>query len=398
MLDRSAANDVPAIDRVVVESSGLHVHWTDGRRSHFHSVWLRDNCGCQSCRVAQSGERLLFTADIPEDLAACDARVCESGNLSITWNDGHLSRFDRRWLAQFDYSSNSPASQDQQSTLWGAGVRLPEFEHADLMESNERLLEYLDALHAYGVAIVRKAPPVAGEVVRFAECIGVIRTVAFGTVHDVLNDPNGYNVAHTAHELKPHSDLASYSWPPSLQLLHYLSNEVSGGETILVDGWNVLSTLRHEHPQEYELLSSVSVPFKIFSATDDTYAVEPIIQHHPDGRVRIFRYSNQTLQPLQIHSELVEPFYEAYRKLGRLVSDDRFRVTIKAQSGDLMTIHNHRVLHGRRAYDPASGRRHLQDLYMEWDDVMSKRRVLRGHLPPQAWPTEDVETQSSARD
>lgn len=398
MLDRSAANDVPAIDRVTVEASGVRIHWTDGRRSHFHCVWLRDNCGCQSCRVVQSGERLLFTADIPEDLAASDACLCESGNLSITWNDGHLSRFDRRWLAQFDYSSNLPASENQESTLWGAGVRLPEFEHPELMNSNERLLEYLDALHAYGAAIVRKTPPVAGEVVRFAKCIGIIRTVAFGTVHDVSNDPSGYNVAHTAHELKPHSDLASYSWPPSLQLLHYLSNEVSGGETILVDGWSVLSTLRSEHPQDYELLSSVSVPFKIYSATDDTYAVEPIIQHHSDGRVRIFRYSNQTLQPLQISSDMVEPFYEAYRKLGRLVSDDRFRVTIKAQSGDLMTIHNHRVLHGRRAYDPASGRRHLQDLYMEWDDVMSKRRVLRGHLPPQAWPTEDVETQSSARD
>jgi len=391
MLDKSLTDDGPTIDEISSADRGVCIHWSDGSRSYFHSVWLRDNCGCQWCRVIQSGERLVYTADIPEELGVTAASVSEIGHLRIAWNDGHLSLFSRTWLRHFDYSIDAPASRDADHTLWGAGLRLPEFDHGALMTSTERLLEYLDALHAYGAAIVKNAPPVEGEVVRFAESLGTIRTVAFGTVHDVMNDPDGYNVAHTAHELKPHSDLASYSWPPSLQLLHYLSNEVTGGETVLVDGWNVLSVLRSDCPEDYELLSTVAVPFKIYSATDDTYSVEPIIQHHADGRIRIFRYSNQTVQPLRVHPDLVEPFYRAYRKLGRLVSDDRFRVTVKAQRGDMLTIHNHRILHGRLAYDPGSGRRHLQDLYMEWDDVMSKRRVLRGHLPLQAWPTEDPE-------
>jgi len=68
------------------------------------------------------------------------------------------------------------------------------------------------------------------------------------------------------------------------------------------------------------------------------------------------------------------------------VDDRRFRVTIKAEAGDMLTVHNHRVPHGRLAYDPSSDHRHLQDLYMEWDDVMAKRRVLKGHLPREAWP------------
>ena len=398
MLERSRVLGCPTIDEVSVDESGVRVHWSDGARSRFHSVWLRDNCGCRSCRVVQSGERLLFTADIPENISVSEASISAPGHLAITWNDGHRSLFDRAWLRHFDYSSATPPSRDSEPVLWDAGVRLPEFEHAALTESGDRLLEYLDALHAYGAAVVKNSPPVEGEVVRFAEHIGIVRTVAFGTVHDVMNDPHGYNVAHTAHELKPHSDLASYSWPPSMQLLHYLANEVRGGETVLVDGWNVLSALRSESPKDYALLSSVSVPFKIYSATDDTYAEEPIIQHHPDGRIRIFRYSNQTVQPLRIHPDRVESFYRAYRKLGRLVSDARFRVTLKAASGDMLTIHNHRVLHGRLSYDPASGRRHLQDLYMEWDDVMSKRRVLRGHLPMESWPAADPGAQPGLRD
>jgi gamma-butyrobetaine dioxygenase len=333
-----------------------------------------------------SGERLLYTADIPDDLRVVDAFICNVGHLNIDWSDGHRSIFVQNWLAEYDYSTSSHQHRTDQPSLWGRSVRLPEFDHGALMASTAILLEYLDAVHAYGAAIVKNTPPIDGEVVRFAKEIGVIRTVAFGMVHDVLNSPDGYNVAHTALELKPHSDLASYTWPPSFQLLHYLLNAVTGGETILVDGWNVLAVLKQDDPEGYDLLASVPVPFKIFSITHDTYAEEPIIQLHPDGRIRVFRFSNQTAQPLQIHPELVEPFYKAYKRLGQLISDDRFRVKIKAQSGDMLTIHNHRVLHGRLAYDSSSGNRHLQDLYMEWDDVMAKRRVLRGHIPIKAWP------------
>ena len=376
----------PTIAKVAIEPRGVGVHWNDGWLSHFHSIWLRDNCGCDECRVVQSGERLLYTADIADDPGVSDASIDDAGHLFIRWNDGHLSIFDRVWLAEHDYSRSTKLSSGEKTTLWDGTTRLPEFDHDALAVSQADLLEFLDALHERGAVIVKHTPAVGGEVVRFAETIGTVRTVAFGTVHDVINNPTGYNVAHTALELKPHTDLASYTWPPSLQLLHYLSNAVTGGETVLVDGWNVLAALKRESSENYELLSSVPVPFKIYSATDDTYAVEPIIQHHPDGRIRVFRYSNQTMQPLRIPSELVEPFYEAYRHLGRLISDERFRVAIKAQSGDLLAIHNHRVLHGRLAYDPSSGTRHLQDLYMEWDDVMAKRRVLRGHQPREAWP------------
>ena len=350
--------------QVSVEHPVVSIQWDDGGRSRFHAIWLRDNCGCGECRVA--------------------------GGLDVSFSDGHRSKFSRKWLLHYDCPADSARHDADQPLLWGQNVRLPEFDHGALMASPSALLEYLDAVHVYGAAVVRNTPAVEGEVVRFAKAIGIIREVAFGTVHDVVNNPEGYNVAHTELELKPHSDLASYSWPPSFQLLHYLLNEVTGGETILVDGWSVLAELQREDPESYDLLARVPVAFKIFSATHDTYAEEPIVQLHPDGRVRVFRFSNQTAQPLRISPETVEPFYRAYKKLGRLILEDRFGVKIKALSGDMVTIHNHRILHGRTAYDPRSGDRHLQDLYMEWDDVMAKRRLLRGHLPLEAWPRKEA--------
>ncbi|TVR36778.1 MAG: hypothetical protein EA388_02855 [Nitriliruptor sp.] len=70
-----------------------------------------------------------------------------------------------------------------------------------------------------------------------------------------------------------------------------------------------------------------------------------------------------------------------------MVDDARYKALFRCTDGDLITVHSHRVLHGRLAYDPTSGARHLQDVYMEWDDLMARRRVLRReHLPMTAHP------------
>jgi len=78
-----------------------------------------------------------------------------------------------------------------------------------------------------------------------------------------------------------------------------------------------------------------------------------------------------------VSADLVEPFYAAYRRLGAMIDSSAYRVVFKAADGDVLTLHGHRVLHGRLPFDPVSGARHLQDVYMEWDDLMARRRVLR---------------------
>ncbi len=86
-------------------------------------------------------------------------------------------------------------------------------------------------------------------------------------------------------------------------------------------------------------------------------------------------------------ADQVDPFYATYRRLGRMLDDPAYRVEFRTKGGDLVTVHGHRVLHGRKAFDPASGARHLQDGYMEWDDLMARRRVLRDeHQPLPATP------------
>ena len=104
--------------------------------------------------------------------------------------------------------------------------------------------------------------------------------------------------------------------------------------------------------------------------------------------------ASRTSSPNRVRApfDQVEAFYAAYRTLGRIIDSGRYRATFKSADGDLLTVHAHRVLHGRLAYDPASGARHLQNVYMEFDDLTARRRVLRGeHKPLPAQPLDAAE-------
>jgi gamma-butyrobetaine dioxygenase len=370
---------------VALEASWLGVPVT-GEVLRFHYVWLRDNCWCGECRVAQSAERQLYTADIPDDIAALSASLDGDGTLRVAWNDGHSSLYSSSWLRCHDYSEQARTARRHEPRLWDSTLpSVPTFGYDEVLDTTRGQLAYLDAVRDYGVAVVRGVPPAPGEVERFAERVGHVRETAFERIHNVRHDPTGYSVAHTPAELKPHTDLPSYQWPPSVQLLHFLVNEATGGETTVTDGWAVLGDLRRESPEAFATLCRVPVRWQVFSDDEDTAATAPLVQLDSEGRIRTFRFSNHLAQPLDVPFDDVPAFYAAYRRLGRVIASGRYRVAFKAADGDLLTVHGHRVLHGRLSFDPASGARHLQDVYMEYDDLMARRRVLLGiHKPKPA--------------
>ena len=333
---------------------------------------------------AQSSERKLFTADIHEAVAPVSVDYDPELGLDVLWNDGRACTYAPDWLRRHDYS-DEPTRRARRftPTLWdGKASGPPRVAHTDVAGTTSGQLAYLDALREFGAVVVTGVPSLDGEVERFAEVFGPVRELAFERVHNVRLDPAGYNVAHTPVELKPHTDLPSYHWPPSIQLLHFVINEATGGESTVTDGWKVAEDLRRRDPAAFEVLARVQVGFQLFSRTEDTAASAPLIQLDPAGRVRVFRFSNQLATPLRASYDDVGAFYRAYRLLGRMIDGPDYKVAFKARTGDLLTVHGHRVMHGRLAFDPASGGRHLQDVYMEFDDLMARRRVLLGHHIP----------------
>jgi gamma-butyrobetaine dioxygenase len=78
--------------------------------------------------------------------------------------------------------------------------------------------------------------------------------------------------------------------------------------------------------------------------------------------------------------DLVAPWYAAYRKFADILKRPEMELVFRLGPGDLVVMMNERALHGRTAFDPSLGRRHLQGCYIDKDGIESRRRVLRRQL------------------
>lgn len=351
--------------------------------AEFHYSWLRDNCQCHECYHPDTTERVLISSEIPLNLRAQTAEI-EGDWLKIVWNDhGHKSAYQLTWLADHSYSQRTflgdPAAGE--TITWGRELQqqIPTFGYQQLYADSNQLLTFCQAIRDYGLCIVRDAPSVEGEIERFAEFIACVRETIYDRLHNVRASPgeyNAYNVASTTLELKPHTDMPNYNNPPGVQMFHFIVNDSIGGESTAVDGARVAEQLKAQDPDAFDLLANTPISFRMFSDRGDVINNNPLLTLSVNGELRVFRFSNQLAQPVNLPVDKMEAFYLAYRKLGKLVEAPENKLEFRLNTGDIMVTNNLRVMHGRNAYDPSSGERHLQLSYMDFDDVLSRIRML----------------------
>jgi gamma-butyrobetaine dioxygenase len=359
---------------VSIGSDAVRVCWTDGTVSRLPFLWLRDNCGCDECRVAQTSEKRFMVADVAVDLRPADVTLL-GNSLQIAWPDGHLTRYLGSEIRALETQQTDPW------TPWSSDFRPRRTEFRPFLEDDTVAAAAIENFIEYGAMVLTAAPTEAGTLEMLAPRLGPLREVLFARIHDVEVDPAGYNVAHTPMALPPHNDFASYSWPPSVQALHMLANETPGGESVIVDGWRIVGELCAEHPGHFEALCAMPVPFREFDADNETFATAPMIQLDSDGEVAAFRFSNQLMQAIPPNRPGVADFYRAYHELCRRVTAASAKAVFRLEAGQILIVASHRVLHAREAFEP-TGRRHLQDAYFEYDNVRNHLVVLRRRGEP----------------
>jgi gamma-butyrobetaine dioxygenase len=337
--------------------------------SRLNFLWLRDNCDCSECRVVQTGEKRFMLSEVPADIAPL-AMSLDGNRLVLVWPDGHQTVYNRELI------ETSYARAGEGWTPWDSGFSPSRYRFRVFLQDDSiasaAITEFLDK----GAIILQQAPLQPGTLESLSPRLGPIREVLFARIHDVKVDPRGYNVAHTSDALPPHNDFASYSWPPSVQALHMLVNEAAGGESVIVDGWNVLNTLREHHPRYFRALCDVPVPFREFDDDNETRAVAPVVCCDGSGKILSLRFSNQLMQMPDPTHPGVADFYRAYHALCSLLTADDAKARFRLDAGDILVVAAHRVLHGREAFE-AAGRRHLQDAYFELDNVRNHLVVLK---------------------
>ena len=352
--------------------------------TRFHYVWLRDNCHCSECRHPDTKERILATASIPTTIAPTQAEIGETA-LTVVWNDQqHVSEYPLQWLLAHDYATAPPETDvaKPKVKLWGRELQaeIPRFDYQTLHSDESAMLAWCEAVRDIGLTVVENAPLVEGEIERFAETVAVVRETIYDRLHNVRATPgeyNAYNVASTTLELKPHTDMPNYNNPPGVQMFHFLVNESEGGESTAVDGFKVAADLLARDPQAYQTLATTPVEFRMFSSRGDIQSSNPLLTLDHSGELNVFRFSNQLAQPARISAEQMSEFYRAYQLLGQMIEDPSYKIEFRMKTGDIMVTNNLRVLHGRNSYDANSGARHLQLSYMDFDDVLSRIRMLK---------------------
>ncbi|NER37939.1 MAG: DUF971 domain-containing protein [Oscillatoria sp. SIO1A7] len=367
----AANNPRISVRKIITEKDLLQVEWADGYRSQFHYLWLRDNCpSVPRINGQRNVDPLIFAAE-PYPKKVC---INQEKKIAIVWaNDGHVSKFEPVWLRKHDYSNGTQAKW--QPKLWGSEKvsSLAKADYSDILQDEAKLRNWLLSLRDDGIAVLENVPIEPDTVLEVAAHLGSLRETYWGKITNVKSVNNPVSPSFTNLTILPHTDLTYFDDPAAYLLLHYLQISNTGGEVTIVDGFKIAEVLRQEAPEKFKLLSSLPVKFRVQFTDADLSAEGEIIRLDCLGKVKSIRFSCRSIQPFNFPSEAIKPYYEAYCTFAQMCNSDEYIMRVKVNSGDLLILDNHRVLHGRTEY---SGERWVQIACIERTELLSRLSVL----------------------
>jgi len=365
-----------------VQGEFVRVYWPDGAELGCHRFWLRENAVGQGGVDPATREGIMDPAALVDALAVQALTITGSGDLSILWSpDGVESRYHAGWLRHIAEGQHHPSSWLPQPTIWTQlELPAPPRCHAlDVLSDDAELARMLNQLLQYGVCLLTDAPSEPGFLERLAARIGPIRDSNFGLLWDVradvdlAGDAKTNTTANTGFRLGPHTDLPTREIPPGFQFLHCLVNAAEGGESTLTDGAALVRELKATAPADFELLSTCNWIFFNRGPGIDHRWTAPIIDFRVGAELPTIRAFYPVRAFPDMPEDRVADAYNALRHFHRLADDPRFELTFRLEPGDIMCFDNRRIMHGRKAFS-GNGGRHLQGIYIDRDEILSRAR------------------------
>ncbi|CAD7077504.1 unnamed protein product [Hermetia illucens] len=370
-----------------IESQYVRVNH-DEKSMKFPQIWLRDNCCCPECFHEGTQSRIY---KFKVGVRAERVQALDDKSVQIEWNDRHTSVYNLKWLGERDFSpENRQKYIDEfyrlKHVFWGKEdfkKECKEFEFDEVMGTNEGLRKWMEALAIYGVALINNSPKEKTTARRLADRVGFIRKTHYGEEFSVMSKPDAKNYAYLSAPLPLHTDLPYYEYKPGLNLLHcFTQSESSGGQSLTADAFYVAERLKQKDPKSYEILTKVPVDWNDIGSEgggEGFHSIyrSPMINFDADGRYNRINLSiPQRDSHFTVKLEEVIPWYEAYWKLIEILKEET--TTFKLKEGQLLTFNNLRVLHGRTGYDDnETNVRHIIGVYLDWDIVYARWRVLK---------------------
>ena len=382
------------IETAEIAGKELVIRWGDGHHSAFHPIWLRHQCECEICGTSLTAVRSIHITVIPQDITPVLVKLSKNG-VQLRWSDdGHHSTYEPRWLRNHCYSDAERARRKHRPTLWDEGS-LGEMPCIDFVEAETNAsvrLALLQTVADYGFCKIVNAPTQREQSSQLIELVGQQRQTHFGTLlmkkRAKVNDVGDITAA-----LDPHSDETYRLSTIGITVFQVLCPSPAGGESTLVDGFEVARRLREESPADFDLLTTIPVTTHRLDKSHNSGGPQrwylarlPVIKLDYDGEVTGVRLNERQIAPLDAPSHQIEACYAALRRMLALVYDPALRLTFKLAAGEGLIFDNQRVFHGRTEFSPEEPTRSVLTSSVDLEEFYSNIRLLRARLEEDALP------------
>lgn len=299
--------------------------------------------------------------------------------LVIDWaGDDHVTRMPISWLEAYAEGKRRPDPADLPRRAW-YGDHYPDvarFTHAELLSDKAKVKYWLEATIVEGISVVTDMPDTNEALTQLVNVMGQVRPTFFGDYFDVRTHINPTNTAYTAAALELHTDTPAEEHAPGVQFLHMRANTVEGGRNLFGDGVAAANDFRKMDPEGFRLLSTIDIPFYCEHDTYDMRSYQRVIELDQHGEVSGLTISQHMLDLIDLPQDLLDDYYPAFCRFGKLLQDDRYIMRFTLQAGECIVFDNHRIVHGRAAYSATSGNRYLRGCYADRAEMRSSYRAL----------------------
>ena len=363
------------ITSITPSPRAVSLNWSDGSSQLVPYIWLRDNDPTEL--HPKTRERTFDLLSVSLDVKPVEIS-CNPTEINLLWpNRLEHSIYSAEWLLshRVNGSESDPSAVNRTPWTTKSMLKIPRFS-AVLCRDPIYLKSALVSLKESGLIIINELSddPDAGS--NFANQIGFKRETNFGVMFDVISKPDPNNLAYTSLALPLHTDLPNQEAVPGFQFLHCYVNNSAGGESLFADGLAIAQQFSITNPEHYSVLAHTDIPWRFHDQTCDIRHRRPIISLDQNGQFKSFTFNAHIADVLDLPTSEIYSFYAAYRALMEVIRRDEFKISYRLMPGEMAVFDNHRVLHGREAFDPASGSRHLRGYYVEHNEIDSCIRVL----------------------
>tara|TARA_A100001011_G_scaffold396065_1_gene492909 strand:+ start:57 stop:1157 length:1101 start_codon:yes stop_codon:yes gene_type:complete len=347
----------------------------EGVKKEIHPFWLRERVNGDKFVDTKTQQRLFDPTQINENIKIDNINL-SNNFLEVTFSDGAFAKLSI--VDIFKEFSNNNFIKFIKKIKWDSSLKeLNNFEYKENFFEEESMYNALIDFYKYGFVIFKKVPTKDNFIKNFANSIGSVRRTNFGEFFNVRSKPNPNDLAYTSLPLAPHTDNPYRNPVPCIQLLHCIENDVKGGLSTLVDGYNVSEKLKQDFPNYYKILSEVKVRFQFIDQNVILEDWAEMIKLDENGKFSQVRFSPRLDFVPLMETKKLDLYYKARKKISELYNSEKNKIQFKLFPGDLLMMDNYRLLHGRTNYDTNEGNRFLQGCYIDYDSTEGKLKHLK---------------------